>query len=73
MIDYDATLFERLRDAGAVFVAKLQWAALAQGPSGSAALPAIPGRLMRPSRSSGSSAGPASATSAGLVGVFDWY
>jgi len=32
MIDYDATVVERLRDAGAVLVAKLSMGALAQGP-----------------------------------------
>jgi len=32
MIDYDATVIERLRDAGAVLVAKLSMGALAQGP-----------------------------------------
>ena len=32
VIDYDATIVERLRDAGAVLVAKLSMGALAQGP-----------------------------------------
>jgi len=32
MIDYDATVVERLREAGAVLVAKLSMGALAQGP-----------------------------------------
>jgi len=69
VIDYDATIVERLRDAGAVLVAKLSMGALAQGPKwfgGVTRNPWVPDedRL----GSSGSSAGPASATSAGLVG-----
>src|SRR5256884_4637363 len=69
VIDYDATIVERLRDAGAVLVAKLSMGALAQGPKwfgGVTRNPWLPDedRL----GSSGSSAGPASATSAGLVG-----
>jgi len=69
VINYDATVVERLRDAGAVLVAKLSMGALAQGPKwfgGVTRNPWVPDedRL----GSSGSSAGPASATSAGLVG-----
>jgi Asp-tRNA(Asn)/Glu-tRNA(Gln) amidotransferase A subunit family amidase len=69
IIDYDATVVERLRAAGAVLVAKLSMGALAQGPKwfgGVTRNPWVPNedRL----GSSGSSAGPASATSAGLVG-----
>src|SRR5438132_7699221 len=69
VIDYDATVVERLRQAGAVLVAKLSMGALAQGPKwfgGVTRNPWVPNedRL----GSSGSSAGPASATSAGLVG-----
>jgi Asp-tRNA(Asn)/Glu-tRNA(Gln) amidotransferase A subunit family amidase len=69
MIDYDSTVVERLRAAGAVLVAKLSMGALAQGPKwfgGVTRNPWAPDedRL----GSSGSSAGPASATSAGLVG-----
>ena len=69
VIDYDATVVERLRAAGAVLVAKLSMGALAQGPKwfgGVTRNPWAPNedRL----GSSGSSAGPASATSAGLVG-----
>src|SRR5690349_7631985 len=69
VIDYDATVVERLRDAGAVLLAKLSMGALAQGPKwfgGVTRNPWVPNedRL----GSSGSSAGPASATSAGLVG-----
>src|SRR3989442_4519792 len=69
LINYDATVVERLREAGAVLVAKLSMGALAQGPKwfgGVTRNPWVPNedRL----GSSGSSAGPASATSAGLVG-----
>jgi len=69
MIDYDATVVERLREAGAVLVAKLSMGALAQGPKwfgGVTRNPWVPDedRL----GASGSSAGPGAATSAGLVG-----
>jgi Asp-tRNA(Asn)/Glu-tRNA(Gln) amidotransferase A subunit family amidase len=63
--DIDATVVERLRDAGAVLVAKLSMGALAQGGvwfGGSTRNPWAPD-----SSSSGSSAGPGAATSAGLV------
>src|SRR5712692_10082158 len=69
MIDYDATVVERLREAGAVLVAKLSMGALAQGPKwfgGVTRNPWAPDEDR--TGSSGSSAGPASATSAGLVG-----
>ena len=69
MIDYDATVIERLRDAGAVLVAKLSMGALAQGPrwfGGVTRNPWVPDEDRQ--GSSGSSAGSASATSAGLVG-----
>src|SRR5438445_4984956 len=69
VIDYDATVVERLRDAGAVLVAKLSMGALAQGPKwfgGVTRNPWAPNEDRN--GSSGSSAGPASATSAGLVG-----
>src|SRR5438445_1243872 len=69
LIDYDATVVERLRDAGAVLVAKLSMGALAQGPKwfgGVTRNPWAPNEDRN--GSSGSSAGPASATSAGLVG-----
>src|SRR5882672_11064338 len=69
MIDYDATVVERLRDAGAVLVAKLSMGALAQGPrwfGGVTRNPWVPDEDRQ--GSSGSSAGPASATAAGLVG-----
>ena len=65
-IDVDATVVERLRDAGAVLVAKLSMGSLAQGGvwfGGSTKNPWNPERS-----SSGSSAGPAAATAAGLVG-----
>ncbi|HZR22350.1 MAG TPA: amidase [Vicinamibacterales bacterium] len=64
--DVDATVVERLRDAGAVLVAKLSMGALAQGGvwyGGSTRNPWAPDQS-----SSGSSAGPGAATSAGLVG-----
>ena len=69
MIDYDSTVVERLREAGAVLVAKLSMGALAQGPKwfgGVTRNPWAPNedRL----GSSGSSAGPGAATAAGLVG-----
>lgn len=66
VIDLDATVVERLRDAGAVLVAKLSMGALAQGGvwfGGSTRNPWNPERS-----SSGSSAGPGAATAAGLVG-----
>jgi len=69
MIDYDATVVERLNGAGAVLVAKLSMGALAQGPrwfAGVTRNPWVPDDTQ--TGSSGSSAGPASATAAGLVG-----
>jgi Asp-tRNA(Asn)/Glu-tRNA(Gln) amidotransferase A subunit family amidase len=63
--DYDATVVERLREAGAVLVAKLSLGALAQGDNW------FRGQTKNPWNgrgSSGSSAGPGSATAAGLVG-----
>ena len=69
VIDYDATVVERLREAGAVLVAKLSMGALAQGPKwfgGVTRNPWAPDEDRQ--GSSGSSAGPASATAAGLVG-----
>lgn len=69
VIDYDATVIERLRDAGAVLVAKLSMGALAQGArwfAGVTRNPWAPDENQQ--GSSGSSAGPASATAAGLVG-----
>ena len=69
MIDYDATVVERLNEAGAVLVAKLSMGALAQGPrwfAGVTRNPWAPEDTQ--TGSSGSSAGPASATAGGLVG-----
>lgn len=64
--DYDATAVQRLDAAGAVLIAKLTLGALAQGDvwfGGVTRNPWLPSQ-----GSSGSSAGPASATSAGCVG-----
>ncbi len=66
MIDLDATVVERLREAGAVLVAKLSMGSLAQGGvwfGGTTRNPWNP-----ETGSSGSSAGPCAATAAGLVG-----
>ena len=70
VIDYDATIVERLRDAGAVLVAKLSLGALAQGDRWFRGQTKNPWNPDDPQRggSSGSSAGPGSATAAGLVG-----
>ncbi len=72
VIDYDATIVERLRDAGAVLVAKLAMGALAQGDQWFRGQTKNPWKPDDPSPqvsgSSGSSAGPGSATAAGLVG-----
>ncbi len=66
VIDEDATVVQRLDAAGAVLVAKLTLGELAQGDNW------FGGRTRNPWKveagSSGSSAGPASATAAGLVG-----
>jgi Asp-tRNA(Asn)/Glu-tRNA(Gln) amidotransferase A subunit family amidase len=65
VFDHDATVVERLRDAGAVLVAKLSLGALAQGDNW------FRGQTKNPWNgrgSSGSSAGPGAATAAGLVG-----
>ncbi len=65
ILDYDATIVERLRDAGAVLCAKLALGALAQGDRW------FGGRTNNPwnpqEGSSGSSAGSGSATAAGCV------
>jgi Asp-tRNA(Asn)/Glu-tRNA(Gln) amidotransferase A subunit family amidase len=69
VIDYDSTVVERLRDAGAVLVAKLSMGALAQGGRWFAGMTRNPWQVDEDKTgSSGSSAGPASATAAGLVG-----
>ena len=66
VIDADATVVERLAEAGAVLAAKLSMGALARGSvwfGGMTRNPWAPGR-----GSSGSSAGSGAATAAGLVG-----
>lgn len=64
--DYDATVVQRLEAAGAVLVAKLSMGELAMGDVWFGGLTRNP---WRPDQgSSGSSAGPGSATAAGLVG-----
>lgn len=70
VFDYDATIVERLHDAGAVLVAKLSMGALAQGDRWFRGQTKNPWTPEHPQRggSSGSSAGPGSATAAGLVG-----
>ena len=65
--DYDATVVRRLDDAGAILVAKLTLGALAQGDRWYAERTRNPWNPE--TGSSGSSAGPASATAAALVGV----
>lgn len=66
MIDLDATVVERLDAAGAVLVAKLTTGALAYGDVWYGGVTKSPWNLE--DGSSGSSAGPASATAGGLVG-----
>jgi len=69
VIDLDSSVFTKLSEAGAVLVAKLTLGALAQGDrwfGGMTRSPWDPGNETR--GSSGSSAGPSSATAAGLVG-----
>ena len=69
VVDYDATVIERLREAGAVLVAKLSMGALAQGGRWFAGMTRNPWQVEEErTGSSGSSAGPGSATAAGLVG-----
>ncbi len=69
VIDHDSAVVERLRDAGAVLVAKLSMGALAQGGRWFAGMTRNPWQVDEDKiGSSGSSAGPASATAAGLVG-----
>jgi Asp-tRNA(Asn)/Glu-tRNA(Gln) amidotransferase A subunit family amidase len=65
MIDEDATVVKRLDDAGAVLVAKLTLGALAQGDVWFGGVTRNPWNPKQ--GSSGSSAGPASATAAGCV------
>jgi Asp-tRNA(Asn)/Glu-tRNA(Gln) amidotransferase A subunit family amidase len=66
MIDEDATVVQRLEEAGAVLVAKLTLGALAWGDVWFGGRTNNPWNLEQ--GSSGSSAGPAAATAAGLVG-----
>jgi Asp-tRNA(Asn)/Glu-tRNA(Gln) amidotransferase A subunit family amidase len=66
VIDADATVVQRLDDAGAVLIAKLTLGELAQGDIWFGATTRNPWKVDQ--GSSGSSAGPASATAAGLVG-----
>ena len=66
VIDNDATVVQRLDEAGAVLVAKLTLGELAQGDIWFGATTRNPWKVDQ--GSSGSSAGPASATAAGLVG-----
>jgi Asp-tRNA(Asn)/Glu-tRNA(Gln) amidotransferase A subunit family amidase len=65
-IDADATVVQRLDAAGAILVAKLSLGELAQGDIWFGATTRNPWKVDQ--GSSGSSAGPASATAAGLVG-----
>lgn len=65
-IESDATLVSRLREAGAVLVAKLTLGALARGDRWFGGRTRTPWNVAR--GSSGSSAGSAAATGAGLVG-----
>src|SRR5699024_11172133 len=66
VLDYKATVVERLEAAGAVLVAKLTLGALAQGDRWFGGQTRNPWNVEQ--GSSGSSAGSASATAAGLVG-----
>jgi Asp-tRNA(Asn)/Glu-tRNA(Gln) amidotransferase A subunit family amidase len=66
MIDADATVVKRLDDAGAVLIAKLTLGELAQGDIWFGGTTKNPWNVAQ--GSSGSSAGPGSATAAGLVG-----
>ncbi len=66
VFDYDSTVVERLRQAGAVLLAKLSTGALAMGGQWFGGMTKNPWKTDQ--SSSGSSAGPASGTAAGLVG-----
>jgi Asp-tRNA(Asn)/Glu-tRNA(Gln) amidotransferase A subunit family amidase len=66
VFNYDATVVDRLEQAGAVLLAKLSMGALAQGGLWFEGMTKNPWNTER--SSSGSSAGSASSTSAGLVG-----
>jgi Asp-tRNA(Asn)/Glu-tRNA(Gln) amidotransferase A subunit family amidase len=66
VLDYDATVVERLDAAGAILIAKLTLGSLAQGDRWFGGMTRNP---WHPTEgSSGSSAGPGAATAAGLVG-----
>jgi Asp-tRNA(Asn)/Glu-tRNA(Gln) amidotransferase A subunit family amidase len=65
VIDEDATVVQRLDDAGAILLAKLTLGELAQGDMWFGGTTKNPWKMDQ--GSSGSSAGPAAATSAGLV------
>jgi len=66
VFDYDCAVVERLEKAGAVLLAKLSMGALAQGGLWFGGMTKTPWNLEQ--TSSGSSAGSAAATSAGLTG-----
>ena len=66
VFDYNATVVDRLEQAGAVLLAKLSMGALAQGGLWFGGMTKTPWNLEQ--TSSGSSAGSASSTAAGLVG-----
>jgi len=66
VIHTDATVVSRLREAGAVLIAKLSMGALANGPHWFGGTTHNPWNVEQDS--SGSSAGPGAATAAGLVG-----
>src|SRR5690606_8260421 len=66
IFDYDATVVEKLDAAGAILIAKLTMGALAQGDRWFGGMTRNPWHPVE--GSSGSSAGPGSATAAGLVG-----
>jgi Asp-tRNA(Asn)/Glu-tRNA(Gln) amidotransferase A subunit family amidase len=66
ILDYNATVVDRLEHAGAVLIAKLTMGALAWGDVWFGGMTKNPWNIEQ--GSSGSSAGPASATAAGLVG-----
>src|SRR5262245_27849579 len=65
VFDYDASIVEQLREGGAVLIAKLTSGELAQGANWFGGMTRNPWNY---GSSSGSSAGPGSATSAGCVG-----
>jgi len=66
ILNYDASVVEMLRDAGAVLIVKLTTGELAQGDNWFGGQTKSPWNIAV--GSSGSSAGPGSATAAGLVG-----